>query len=312
MQQGYIPTQAGLVCDSYEERKQLQRTFTLDDMQKIKVFYPDWWLSGYELFIYHLMEALFDASLMIEQGAERKFRELVTLYRSFKRVEEVDGWYFAIYEKSVLFINTLSGKIFSLKKSRVTKFISDVGIKEINRENEKGDVFYFLVLKDGRKVPLMKNQNLTDIWHLETRLKDFKKQYQNVVLKDYDLETKTPAVQFPSHIIILLARFGINPVKHLILKDSLITCDHLNMVPSQNGINNLEMVTRKDNLLRAKSKDVNIKKCVYSYNLGAFWEFIEGSFKMARSEVRMRKEIMTEYWTPILKEKAAEEILLAV
>ena len=160
VQQGYIPTQAGLVCDSYEERKQLQRTFTLDDMQKIKVFYPDWWLSGYELFIYHLMEALFDASLMIEQGAERKFRELVTLYRSFKRVEEVDGWYFAIYEKSVLFINTLSGKIFSLKKSRVTKFISDVGIKEINRENEKGDVFYFLVLKDGRKVPLMKNQNL--------------------------------------------------------------------------------------------------------------------------------------------------------
>ena len=84
------------------------------------------------------------------------------------------------------------------------------------------------------------------------------------------------------------------------------------MVPSQNGINNLEMVTRKDNLLRAKSKDVNIKKCVYSYNLGAFWEFIEGSFKMARSEVRMRKEIMTEYWTPILKEKAAEEILLAM
>ena len=312
VQQGYIPTQSGLVCDSYEERKQLQRTFTLDDMQKIKVFYPDWWLSGYELFIYHLMEALFDASLMIEQGAERKFRELVTLYRSFKRVEEVDGWYFAIYEKSVLFINTLSGKIFSLKKSRVTKFISDEGIKEITRENEKGDIFYYLVLNKGRKIPLMKNQNLTDIWHLETRLKDFKKQYQNVVLKDYDLETKTPAVQVPSHIIILLARFGINPVKHLILKDSLITCDHLNMEPSQNSINNLEMVTRKDNLLRAKSKDVSIKRCVYSYNLGAFWEFIEGSFKMARSEVRMRKEIMTEYWTPILKEKAAEEILLAV
>ena len=83
VQQGYVPAQSGKVEQASEERKALVRAFTLDTTKKIKLFQPDWWLTGHELFIYHLIEAVFDASLLIEQGAARKFEELVDFYKTF-------------------------------------------------------------------------------------------------------------------------------------------------------------------------------------------------------------------------------------
>lgn len=301
---GYMPPQSGWVLPSSEERRALQKTFSLDSIEKVNLVYPSCWLSGYELFIYNLLEALFDAALLVEQGAERKFRELVLLYRSMKKVVEVDGWYFATYGGTVLFINTNQGHIYSIKCSKVARVVRSVGIKEIKRVAEKSS--YVLVLNDGSELTLMEGQVLSPFWHREKLLKDHTKEYQNIILKE-----GSPKVQFPVHIVILLAKFGVNTVKHLILKDSLLTCDHVNMMPSVNAVENLEIVCRRDNTLRAKSKNPSVKKAVYSYNFCTFWESVEASFGMNRKEMLIRIESVRDYWVSELERATVEEILVA-
>lgn len=111
VQHGYIPPQTGKVTDSSEERKALQKAFTLDTTDKIKMFCPEWYMTAHELFIYHLLEAVFDASLLIEQGAARRFEETVDLYKSFYTVKEVEGWVFAYYDRTILFIDLNKGRI---------------------------------------------------------------------------------------------------------------------------------------------------------------------------------------------------------
>lgn len=312
VQQGYVPLQYGKVMDSCEERKDLQKAFTLDTPAKIQLFRPDWWMCAEELFIYNLLEAVFDASLLVEQGAARKFEELVSLYRTFTKVEEVDGWVFAWYDKSVLFINTNKGCIYRADNRALREKIAKSRIKEIKRVKECHRVVYELRLVDGQRFPLMTDQCLTSgAWSVERILKDTKKEYYQIHLKDRDNITGRPAVQFPAHILLLLARFGINTIKHTILKDSLITCDHLDMTGSNNILSNLQLVTRRDNCLRAKSKDPFIQKTVYAYDLGEFWQYVEQSYSVNKIDLRMKKESIAEYWENILKEKSVEDILIA-
>lgn len=312
VQQGFEPCQCGKVVDSSEERKAVQKSFTLDTASKIKLFQPDWWMTAEELFIYHLIEAIFDASLLVEQGAARKFEELVDLYRTFKKVDEVEGWFFAWYGKSVLFIDTLKGRIYRADNRVVRDKIAKSKIQEIKRIRERNKVVYLLVLEDGKKFPLMTDQNLTNgLWSFEKILKDNKKEYYQVHLQDRDNETGRPAVQFPAHTILLLAQFGLNTVKHTIIKDSLITCDHVDMVGNNNVLSNLQLVTRRDNCLRAKAKDPVVKKMVCSYDLGMFWRFIEQSFNVNKIDLRMRQESIKEYWTSVLTDTSVEQILVA-
>ena len=312
VKQGYEPIQCGKVVDSSEERKAVQKSFTLDTVSKIKLFQPDWWMTAEELFIYHLIEAIFDASLLVEQGAARKFEELVDLYRTFRPVEEVEGWYFAWYDKSVLFIDVVKGRIYRADNRVLRDKIAKSKIQEIKRVRERNKVVYLLVLENGQKFPLMTDQNLTNsAWSFEKILKDNKKEYYQIHLQDRDNETGRPAVQFPAHTILLLAQFGLNTVKHMIIKDSLITCDHVDMVGNNNVLSNLQLVTRRDNCLRAKAKDPIVKNIVCSYDLGAFWRFIEQSFNINKIDLRMRQENIKEYWAPVLANNSVEQILVA-
>ena len=307
---GYTPSQSGYTEESSEEREALQKAFTLDTAKKVRIFQPEWWETAQELFIYHLIEAVFDASLLIEQGAARKFTELVDLHKSFMTIEEVDGWSFAYYGKTVLFIDTNRGRICSVSSRVVRDAIGKSPIKKIERKREGKHLLYALVLKNNKKFLLMSDQKLTPcMWKVENSVKDTHKEYLQVYLKDRDETTDTPMVRFPVHIILLLAQYGINPIKHTILKDSLITCDHINMQPKQNQIDNLALVTRRDNRLRAAAKDPIVKQTVCSYDLIQFWKHVESSFRMNKIDVKMQKEALTDYWTPILNTKSAEEIL---
>ena len=310
VKQGYSPCQCGKVVDSSEERKALQKAFTLDTQAKIDLFHPDWWLSAEELFIYHLLEAVFDASLLVEQGAARKFEELVFLYRTFTKVEEVEGWVFAWYGKSVLFIDTLKGRIYRADHRVLRDKIAQSMVVKIQRIKSRGKVVYELVLKDGQIYPLMTDQHLTaGVWTIERSLKDNKKEYYQIHLQDRESCSGRPAVQFPAHTILLLARFGINSIKHTISKDSLITCDHVDMTGSHNDLSNLQLVTRRDNCLRAKAKDPIVKQMVCSYDLGSFWQFVEQSYNINKIDLRMRHESYKEYWQEIFKTSTVEEVL---
>lgn len=309
VQQGYIPTQVGKVTDSSEERKALQKAFTLDTTDKIKMFYIEWYMTAHELFIYHLLEAVFDASLLVEQGAARRFEETVDLYRSFYTVKEVEGWVFAYYDRTILFIDLQKGRISTASHRVLRDKIGASGIKEIKRTTEQGKVVYSVVLSNGDVIDLMRDQKLsTSIWTPCHTLKDSKKEYYQICLKAR-VSDDEPMVQFPTHMILLLAQYGINTIKHMLLKDGLFTCDHVDMIGNRNILINLEITTRKDNKLRACSKDPITKEIVSSYNLVDFWQHVENSFNLNKVDVRIKKEHMIDYWSQVLKEKSVEEIL---
>lgn len=308
-QQGYTPAQTGKVTDSSEERKALQKAFTLDTTDKVKMFYPEWYLTAHELFIYHLLEAVFDASLLVEQGAARRFEETATLYKSFYTVKEVEGWVFAYYDRTILFIDLNRGRISTASNRAVRDKIGDSGIKGFKRTTEQGKVVYSVVLEDGQVISLMKDQKLsTSIWSQCHTLKDSKKEYYQICLKTR-VSDDEPMVQFPAHMLLLLAQYGINTVKHMLSKDGLTTCDHVDMTGNRNTLSNLEITTRKDNKLRACSKDPITKQIVSSYNLASFWEHIEKSFNLNKIDVKIKRENMLEYWGQVLKEQTVEEIL---
>lgn len=309
VQQGYTPSQVGKVTDSSEERKALQKAFTIDTTDKIKMFYPEWYLTAHELFIYHLLEAVFDASLLVEQGAARRFEETVDLYKSFYTVKEVEGWTFAYYDRTILFIDLNKGRISTASRRVLRDKIGDSGIKGFKRTTDKGKVVYSVVLNNNEVIDLMKDQKLsTSVWSPCHTLKDSKKEYYQICLKPR-VSDEEPMVQFPAHMILLLAQFGINTVKHMLTKDGLTTCDHRDMTGNRNMLSNLEITTRKDNKLRASSKDSITKEIVSSYNLASFWEHIEKSFNLNKVDVKIKKEHMADYWGQVLKEQTVEEIL---
>lgn len=307
---GFSPSQAGWVEDSCDERKALQKAFTCDTEEKRKLFKPDWWLTGYNLFIYHLLEAVFDASLLVEQGAERKFGELVEFYRSFFKDDESVNNFFAFYDKKVLYIDVQHGQVFSVCHSVIKDRIRKRGIKGFERVETKWGLEYHLVYKDGTTQLLKWRDRLLDTaFKKEHILKDNNKAYYQVVLKPADLEQKQPAVQLPAHIILLLAEYGLDAIKQTICKDSLITCDHVDMCGNNNKIWNLQLVSRRDNTLRAKCKNDEVLKNVYGYDLGAFYKYIEGTFQMNKKEVKFQQDYTREFWEGVLKEKSALEVL---
>lgn len=162
---------------------------------------------------------------------------------------------------------------------------------------------------NGEVIDLMRDQKLsTSIWSPCHTLKDSKKEYYQICLKSR-VSDEEPMVQFPAHMILLLAQFGINTVKHMLSKDGLTTCDHRDMNANRNILSNLEITTRKDNKLRACSKDPITKEIVSSYNLVDFWQHVENSFNLNKVDVRIKKEHMIDYWSQVLKEKSVEEIL---
>ena len=308
-QQGYIAPQTGKVTDSSEERKALQKAFTLDTADKVKMFYPEWYLTAHELFIYHLIEAVFDASLLVEQGAARRFEETATLYKSFYTVKEIEGWTFAYYDRTILFIDLNKGRISTASNRVLRDKIGNSDIKGFKRTTVEGKVVYSVVLNNGEVIDLMKDQKLSNtLWSPCHTLKDSKKEYYQICLKPR-VSDEEPMVQFPAHMILLLAQFGINTVKHMLSKDGLTTCDHVDMTGNRNILSNLEITTRKDNKLRACSKDPITKQIVSSYNLADFWQHIEQSFNLNKIDVKIKKENMLDYWSQVLNGKTVEDVL---
>lgn len=307
---GYTPEQEGKVQESSEERKAVLKAFTLDSVKKIDLFRPEWYISAQELFIYHLVEAVFDASLLVEQSAYRRFEEIVTLYRSFTKVEDVEGWTFGYYGNTIIFIDTCKGLVWKVTHPVVKGKIKEFGLKGIERQEINNEVYYNAVLGNGRTIPLMRNYRLVGgSWSRCKSLKDSKKNYIQVVLECRQ-DNGRPACQFPAHTLLLLAEYGINTIKHTIIKDGLFTCDHVDM-QGTNTLLNLELTTRKDNKLRAASKDEDILSAVNSYNLFDFFKKVDSSFNDDKVDIKNKQYAMRYYWEELLQTKTAHEILTA-
>ncbi len=314
VQNGFIPSQEGKSMESTEERKALNKSFTLNTQEKVAAFTPNVFITAHESFSYQLLERVFDASLMVEQSAIRRFEELVELGKSFVELEDEKGCYFGRYGNMMVFVDTNRGLIFRGTSSLLKKAIEIRGYDRIERTVEWNDIlkkdvsFYELVFKDGTRMTLRRNQNVTYIFEKCQALKDNKKSYYQVILQS--ATDDRPKVQMSSHVMIILAKYGINMAKYLILKDSLFTIDHLNMCGNCNKISNLEITSRIDNKLRACGND-EVQTIVYSYNFIDYWKHIEHCYTcMDKKDIRFKKNYLKELWTEVLKEKTAEEVLM--
>lgn len=303
---GIRPVQFGLVVESSEERKEVNRTFTIDNDLKKRLFYPQWDMTAHEDFMYRLLEAYFDATLITEQGAIRKFKEFVELYRGLIPAYELGNCYFGIYKTSVILVNLDNGCIHKLKPKAIDNKNKKKGIKCIEYDDTRNE--YYLILNDNEsKYVLTRNGETTTIMEPCDKLKDKKKEYYQVTLVSRNPLHNTPAVQFSAHSIILLAKFGINAAKHCLNNSGLLTCHHVDEVGNNNNPNNLEIVTRKDNYLITKGKDPIIQQAVSSYDLSYYFTHINQCYGMDKSEIDFKMFYQDDFWSEKLIVKPARE-----
>ncbi len=308
--QGFVPEQKGLCTPSSAERKMVVKTFSINSAERRNLFYPAWYTTSYELCVYQLLEAIFDASLLVEQSAQRRFRELVDLYRSFVPVKQYGDCCFSINPQCVLYIDMDNGCVY--------RFTDEDVLNELNLIGAKGVLYeailpshvdgYFLKLNNNKIIELMTDGVLNEKFEKCNFIKDYTKDYVQIILQPRVGET--PAVQFPVHIVLLLAKFGINTMKHFLLKDGLMTCDHRDMHGGNNILQNLCIASRKDNKLRATGKNKEVQEYVCNYNLKSFFNHIEQCQCMHKVDVSMKQDFLKDYWDEQLKDRTVEEILL--
>ena len=305
VKKGIIPAQAGLVVESPDERKEVNRAFTIDNSFKRKLFYPQWYLTAHEDFMYRLIEAYFDITLLTEQGAIRKFKEFVKLYNNLIPAYELGDSFFGVYDTAVILINVSSGCIYKLKSAAIKNKIKKYGINGIQYDEALNE--YQLVLNNDIKYSLTKNGKFTSIMSDCRTKKDKNKEYYQVTIISRDKKNNVPAVQFPAHSLVLLAKYGLNVAKHCLSKDGLLTCDHVDMVGNNNRVRNLEIVTRVDNCIRARGKDPIRKEAVSSYDLANYFTHICQCYGMDKKDVEFKIHYLNDMWEERLLIKPARE-----
>ena len=305
---GFVPEQKGICTPSSEERKAVIKSFSINSEARQKLFSPTWYITSYEWCVYQLLEAVFDASLLVEQSAQRRFREMVDLYRSFVPVRQFGDCCFSINPTCILYIDLDNGCVYELIDDEILNKLNLIGAKEVTYETDlpAQKNMYYLKLKNDEKIELMVDGVLSEKFNKCNFIKDYTKDYVQIRIQPRIGET--PAVQFPVHIVLLLAKFGINTMKHFLLKDGLITCDHLDMHAGNNLLQNLALVTRKDNKLRATGKDKEVLEFVCNYNFKDFFNHIEACQFMHKVDVRLKEECLHDYWNKQLVDKTVEEI----
>lgn len=312
VQEGYIPPQVGKSGKSSPERKRLEKAFSCDTKAKIELFRQKPFGTIYDSLPYQLLEATFDASLMLEPLAEKRFKEMWSLYNSFVEVYDGDGkkCFLSAYGGNVLLIRPSKGKVYRLpascyKKNPIKGIDYEVHPRGINGLylQYKDTVYSSLLWDDDYK---RFNRNFTNCSVLKD--KQHKLYYQVVVKNQTDTAS---AIRFNVHTLLILATQGLDVAKHLILKDSLITVDHVDGVGNHNSLYNLELVTRRDNKLRAVAKDDEVMQNVCSYDFTEFFEFIKSCFRMNKHDVEDILWCNNYTWKDKLKVASAESLLLA-
>ena len=315
VQEGYIPPQEGRFVKSSEERKRLVKSFSFDTEERRKLFYIAPYSTTYESLPYQLLEATFDASLMIEPLAEKRFRETWAFYNSFVGfLDDVNSRaYFSTYGDHIFFIKPSDGTILKLTSKPVIARVKTVGVKTVMLLSRSGDkpCGMYLIFKDNQMLLLFdleKSCLVEGLFENYDVLKDKNKLYYQICVKN--ATDNASAVRFNAHTVIILAEYGIDVAKHMVLKDSLITIDHLDGVGNHNSATNLQLVTRRDNKLRAVAKDVEVRKSVYAFDFAPFFAFVDSCFNMDKLDVKMIVDWIAEIWSKKLAESTPETILL--
>lgn len=304
----YRPLQYGKAVESTEVRKAVNKAFTVNTELKKKIFHPEWYELAQEDFMYNLLERLFDASLILEQSAERRFKELVEFSNGLIPVTFMGNCYFAVCSNKVFYIDIDKGKICEPSK-RLQELIKEYGISGLTHNDY--DLSVDLHLNERYPVKLVIEGKLnSDCFKLCETVKDNSKEYLQLKVKSRE-DSMHPAIQFPIHTIMILAAHGINAGKFFILKDSWFTCDHYDMCPENNSIFNLQPVTRRDNKIRAKGKDPIEKKIVNSFDFRYYFKHIAQCDKTDKKELKFRKMHINEVWDGVLVGISAKEYLLS-
>lgn len=304
----YRPLQYGKAVAPSELKKAVNRTFTVNSELKKKIFYPEWYELAQEDFMYNLLERLFDASLILEQSAERRFREMVNFFNGMISATSLGKCFFALCENKLFYIDLDKGVVYEPSK-RLQELIKEYGIKDFTYSNY--DLCGWLYLNNRYPIQVVSDGKLNrDCFKPCDTVKDNAKEYLQLKVKSRE-DSMHPAIQFPIHTIMVLAERGINVAKFFVISDSFFTCDHLDMQPKNNSIFNLQLVTRRDNIIRAKGKDPIEKKIVSSFDFGYYFNHVAMCDTTDKKELKFRKNHIREVWEEKLVGTSAKEYLLS-
>lgn len=303
----YRPLQYGKAVAPSELKKAVNKTFTVNSELKKKIFFPEWYELAQEDFMYNLLERLFDASIILEQSAERRLKEMVDFYNSMIPVTTIGKCFFVVCEKKIFFINVDKGVIYE-PSNRLQELIREYGIKDFTYNDYEQCGWLYLNNRYPIKVMSEGKLNNECFKRCDT-VKDNAKEYLQLKVKTRE-DSMHPAIQFPIHTIMILAERGINVAKFFVISDSFFTCDHLDMQPKNNSIFNLQLVTRRDNIIRAKGKDPIEKKIVSSFDFGYYFNHIAMCDATDKKELKFRKNHIREVWEEKLVGTSAKKYLL--
>lgn len=301
---GFTPSQGNHFELESEERKVLCKKFNCRTKERQNIFNPQYYngVKGQNLFIYNLMEAVFDASLLVEPNMQNKFEVMVELYNSL--VEVKSGCYIGYFESAVLYVDTVVGKIYRIKNHSIKKELKK-GIIGFRKQNN--DIYVRIPFNSFRVIE--KGELVEKLW-VEAAIQNSPSRPYNI----FYLRGKTPehkALRVHNHEIILLAKYGINAMKYTLSKLSMVACDHVDRNKKNNHPNNLEMICRVDNVPRALLQDEEEKNLLYSYNLNDYFEFIENCLKDISPEEEEKQKAKDIFWNVVFRSKQAKEIILA-
>lgn len=306
VRRGYRPQQGNPFEIESEEKKALNKSFNCRTKEKQNIFNPNTYnnVKGYNLFIYNLMDADFDAQLLVEPNLQSNFEVMVDLYNSFIEVRK--GCYLGHYENVVLFVNTNNGKIYRIGDRDMLKFFK-AGVTGF----EKCGNIYCVVTKEWSIGPIIENGELVEgIWLEAAQQNTPKKPYNIIVFRNRKDGQK--GIKIYNHVILLLAKYGIDAIKFLLSKGGMVSCDHKDENKTNNDSSNLDLICRPDNVSRAREKDDEKRQILYEYNLNNYFEYIDNSFKgTTEKEREERQNARDMFWNVVFQGSKAKDIILA-
>ena len=211
-------------CD---ERKELLKTFSLST--------PDYFMyymssKNGEKPLHVLLETVFACDLLHDEEVSRRYNELVYAVSKFEEV--IPNIYLCVTERYIYVANAMEGKFIKYKRSSssdVLKFVA-----------EGYDCYrdIYVVYKDGSIDCICEYGKFNENYDSAEVVID--KEYSRVMI-DWCF--------FRAHTLLLALTYGIDLVKHTLGRYSLLTIDHINGISYDNRINNLRVITRRDNTL---------------------------------------------------------------
>lgn len=247
----------GLLQEFSVASKNLISSFRFTDNAKDSEFIHDNFVSINDSPLYKAMEAIFDVSLFKEEGKARLFTNVYNMQKTIGKVEE-DGFMFYV-KPYFYYVNATCGVILRKTDLKVYDFDPEKFITDIS-----GYAYY-----DGQFLESPFG-GLCGTWENATYNKQSGDVNSGVIYKyvRFGKDETGKVFYMPAHHIIALCWYGINVIKFCLGSGSLLTVDHRDDNPFSNSIFNLAILTRVDNVKKAKKGEKGINFIMFFEVLG--------------------------------------------